>query len=188
MRRSSLEPKSEECTRSISEARRGEARSRRSAYKQIEEPLLTDKDRHADASNKSSYKHWTNVELRFADSDALGHINNAVYATLFEAGRFSFFGQGFKLANESERFFTLARLTIDFLNEMYFPGTTEIGTRILSVGRSSLTLRQGIFIGSICHAISDNVMVLADAKQRRSTPLTDEILGLIEQLQRAKFK
>jgi len=149
---------------------------------------MSDKEMRADASNKSSYLHWTKVELRFADSDALGHINNAVYATLFEAGRFSFFGEGFKLANDTQRFFTLARLTIDFVNEMYFPATTEIGSRILSVGRSSLTLRQGIFIRQTCHATSDNVLVLADAQKRRSTPLTEDLLRLIESLQLSNVK
>ena len=32
----------------------------------------------------------TEVTLRYSDMDALGHLNNAVYATLFEAGRVAY--------------------------------------------------------------------------------------------------
>jgi len=31
------------------------------------------------------------IELRFRDMDAMGHVNNAVYFTYFETGRFQFF-------------------------------------------------------------------------------------------------
>jgi hypothetical protein len=35
----------------------------------------------------------TSVTLRYSDMDALGHLNNAVYATLFEAGRVDYVEQ-----------------------------------------------------------------------------------------------
>ena len=33
----------------------------------------------------------TDIDLRFRDVDAMGHVNNAVYFTYFEYGRFKFF-------------------------------------------------------------------------------------------------
>ena len=36
----------------------------------------------------------TNIDVRFSDLDALGHVNNAVFFTYFEEGRKIF--QGFR--------------------------------------------------------------------------------------------
>jgi acyl-CoA thioester hydrolase len=137
------------------------------------------------AREAQSYKDWTSVTLRFADTDQLGHVNNAVYATLFESGRCDFCAGLFQAANESERLFTLARVAIDFVQEMHFPGDVRVGTRIVAVGKSSLTLSQAIFKDGVCHSVAESVVVLIDGKARRSTPLTAELLDMIKSLGRS---
>jgi acyl-CoA thioester hydrolase len=131
---------------------------------------------------KSSYPSFTSVTLRFGDTDRMGHINNAVYSTLFEAGRFSFFQQGFDCADATERTFTLAKVSINFLIEMYFPGTVKVGSKILTVGSSSLTLGQAVFKEEECCAVSESVLVLIDMKNRRSTKFTSDILQIVDTL------
>lgn len=132
--------------------------------------------------SKSSYPSFTSVTLRFGDTDRMGHINNAVYSTLFEAGRFSFFEQGFECAYATERTFTLAKVLINFLIEMYFPGTVEVGSKILAVGSSSVTLGQAVFKEEECCAVSESVLVLIDMKNRRSTKMTADILQIVDTL------
>jgi acyl-CoA thioester hydrolase len=135
-------------------------------------------------TRKATYKHWTEVNLRFGDTDRQGHINNSVYATLYESGRFAFFQEGFKKSEDGQHSITLARVAIDFRIELYFPGTVSVGSRILSVGKSSLKLGQAIFKDEICHSISDSVLVFIDLSTRRSTPFTKEMLSIIEHLKR----
>jgi acyl-CoA thioester hydrolase len=53
-------------------------------------------------------------------------------------------------------------------------GKVDIGTAVLSVGRSSVTLGQGMFTGEQCAATSRNTVVLIDQKTRRPTPLPEE--------------
>ncbi len=134
------------------------------------------------AVETQSYEHWVSVTLRFGDTDKLGHINNAVYASLFESGRCHFCLGLFDMANASGRLFTLARVAIDFVEEMHFPGDARVGTRILSVGKSSITLGQSIFKDDRCASVADSVMVLIDNQTRRSTPLTAELLDAIASL------
>jgi acyl-CoA thioester hydrolase len=73
-------------------------------------------------------------------------------------------------------------LTINFLVEMHFPGTVDVGSRILSMGKSSVMMGHAIFQNEKCHAISDSVLVLIDTKTRKPTAMTPEIIQLVDGL------
>ncbi|MBU0987706.1 MAG: acyl-CoA thioesterase, partial [Proteobacteria bacterium] len=55
------------------------------------------------------------IEVRFRDLDAMGHVNNAVYFTYFEEGRKNFSHQVFNLSELSEFTFIMAHIRCDFL-------------------------------------------------------------------------
>ena len=48
---------------------------------------------------------WTEDVLRFGDTDANGHINNALFATLCESGRVNLFRTRFDPTLPANRFF-----------------------------------------------------------------------------------
>src|SRR5450631_2831725 len=76
-------------------------------------------------------------KLRYRDTDRQGHVNNAVFSTFLETGRVEvLFTRAADLAGPDGGF-VLARLQIDFRKEAKWPGEVEIGTRIVTVGRSS---------------------------------------------------
>src|SRR5512135_179026 len=56
----------------------------------------------------------TPVAVRFKDLDAMGHVNNAVYATYFEEARAAFARQVLGLTRLDDFDFVVARLEIDF--------------------------------------------------------------------------
>ncbi|CAN5410668.1 hypothetical protein BH10CYA1_BH10CYA1_01460 [soil metagenome] len=128
----------------------------------------------------STYQCWTPVSLRFGDTDAVGHINNAVFATLFEQGRATALFNGTEALSEPGTTFVLASIKLDFLAEMHFPGTARVGTKINSFGRSSIKLGQAIFLDDKCCAISEDVIVLIDVATRKSVPVTAETRRIIE--------
>src|SRR5271163_3413996 len=124
-------------------------------------------------TDRASFTLWTQDKLRYADTDRQGHVNNAKFATFLETGRVSFlYDPAAPLAPPGCEF-VLARLTIDFLAELRWPGTVDIGSAIRAVGRSSLTIGQGLFVGASCVAAAESVVVLTDATTRRSTPVPD---------------
>ena len=129
-----------------------------------------------------AYKHWTEVHLRYGDTDRQGHINNAIFATLLESGRVALlFNDVGNAVAGSGTAYVIAKLTLDFLAEMNFPGTARIGSKILSTGRSSFVVAQAIFLNDKCCSTAQSVIVLTDEATHRSTPLTAELL---EQLNR----
>lgn len=112
-------------------------------------------------------------KLRYGDTDRQGHINNAVFATYLETGRVEMlFTPDNPLAAPGCEF-VIAQLVLDFRNEILWPGTVQIGTRVASIGRSSVKLEQAIFQNGRCAATSQSVIVQIDVATRQSTPITD---------------
>ena len=122
-------------------------------------------------------------KLRFADTDKLGHVNNAVFSTMLETGRVEFLHHQSNLLDRPGTAIVIARLVLDFLGEVYWPGDVRIGTRIQRIGRSSLSLDQAIFQGKACVAKAETTIVQIDQTTRRSSPFDDETLARLKGLQ-----
>lgn len=110
-------------------------------------------------------------KLRYGDTDRQGHINNAVFATLFETGRVSVFHEGDAPLLMPGFSFVIARLAIDYKAELFWPGRVEIGTAVKAVGRSSVTFTQALFQNGKCAAMAESVVVQVDGKTRKSAAL-----------------
>jgi len=123
-----------------------------------------------DLASRAAYRHWSPVTIRFSDQDSLGHINNVALAQYFEVARTAFIYDVIRLARmEGTIEFILARIAIDFVAELHYPGSVEVGARLIRVGNKSLTSGYGIFGGERCIATSEAVNVFYDMNSRRST-------------------
>lgn len=121
-------------------------------------------------------------KLRYADTDRQGHVNNAVFSTFFETGRVELIHQLRQVAAETTRDFVIAKITIEYLAELLWPGDVEVGTRVIRVGTSSIVVEQVLVSEGIVHARAESVMVLTDTTTRRSTPLDDRSRSTLENL------
>jgi acyl-CoA thioester hydrolase len=128
---------------------------------------------------------WTEDILRFADTDALGHINNTTFSVLCESGRVHLLASRINPTLPAGVFFVIARLAIDFLAELHYPGAARTGTWITRIGRSSLAVAQIILSGGQLAATSEAVCVLMDSTTRRPAPLSDQARRAAEALLRA---
>lgn len=110
--------------------------------------------------------------IRYADTDRQGHVNNAVFSTFLESGRVPLlYDREAPLAADGAAF-VIAKLVLEFRSEINWPGRVEIGTAVASVGRSSLTLAQGLFQDGRLVATAETVIVQMDEQTRRSRPLS----------------
>lgn len=135
-------------------------------------------------TKRDGYKHWTPVNLRYGDTDRQGHVNNAVFCTLLESGRVDFLFDGEHAICGEGKNFVIAKITMDFLSEMNFPGVVEVGSAILSIGKSSFVVEQALFKDGLCSCTSQSVIVMVDEESRRSTALTPEVLAKLKSLSR----
>ncbi|HEY0832387.1 MAG TPA: thioesterase family protein [Azospirillum sp.] len=133
-------------------------------------------------TDRARLKAWTTEKLRYCDTDRQGHVNNAVFSEMCEAGRVAFLFEPGAPSAPPGCAFVIARLELDFLGEMNWPGTVDVGTAVLSVGRSSFRLGQGIFSNGACAGTAETVIVLMDEETRRSAPLPDDLRARLESL------
>lgn len=136
----------------------------------------------ADPPSQTAYPHQITERLRFGDTDMQGHINNAVFATLFESGRVAFlYDPGHGLPPDGTQF-VIAELTVRFERELMFPGDVVVASGVSRIGNTSLTLTQALFTGDERVATAHSAIVLTDMATRRSTPLPEAARSRLEAL------
>ena len=81
--------------------------------------------------------------------------------------------------------FVIARLTLDFQDEVIWPGSVTVGTGVRKIGTSSLTLFQQIFQDERCVARAETVIVQVDTESRKARPLTDGTRARLESMRLA---
>lgn len=133
--------------------------------------------------NKSDYPSWAMDTIRFADTDKLGHVNNAAFSTFLETGRTHFLLDPKRPMRHPGTSFVIAKLILDFKAEMHWPGKADIGTRCKSIGRSSFVLEQVILQDDTVAALAETVMVMFDETTRKSTPLPDIAIARLKEMQ-----
>jgi acyl-CoA thioester hydrolase len=143
---------------------------------------MPDSDRHAPppATERGAYASWARDKLRLGDTDRQGHVNNAVFATFAETGRIEFMRDETLKLDRDNLGFVVARVEIDFRAELHWPGAVDIGTRLVSVGRTSWRMEHGMFAGERCVATAVSVMVTIDRATRRPTPLPEQLRTWLE--------
>ncbi len=118
--------------------------------------------------------------VRFADLDPNGHVNNAVYATYFETGRVTLMkDRSYGLMPDGVTWI-MVRLDMHFRAELRWPGTIEMGLGVAKFGRTSVTFDQVVFSEGQCIASAQSVSVLLDETTRKPIPLTEEILANLQ--------
>jgi acyl-CoA thioester hydrolase len=166
---------------SLNGARVGNCASRRRSRPEVALPQTSPKPPRPAPPRLDQFPSRVPDIIRFGDMDRQGHVNNAVFSTYLETGRVGIIyreGDGLQVAGATT---VMARLEIDFLKELRWPGTVEVGTAVAEIGRRSYTLVQAVFHEGACAALARATMVLIDRETRRSQALPPELL---ERLQR----
>lgn len=113
-------------------------------------------------------------KIRYADTDRQGHVNNATFSTFLETGRVEFlYNSEFSLLSEGSSF-VIASVKLDFLEEIVWPGVVDIGTGIVKIGNSSITIFQNLFQYERCVAQAETIIVQVDITLGRSKPLSEQ--------------
>jgi len=117
----------------------------------------------------------TPFALRFCDTDALGHVNNAVYAQMLEAARCTLIARCGLLERMAELALVVVRIEIDFRSELVWPGDLVVATTVERIGGKSLTLRHEVWLADRLAAEGRSVCVMLDRSTRRSVALGDDL-------------
>ncbi len=120
-------------------------------------------------------------KIRYGDTDRQGHVNNAVFTTLFETGRVGLIYSSEHPIADPDASFVIVRLLVEYRKEIHWPGTVEIGTRVTKVGASSLGTEQALFQDGVCVATAESVIVHFDGKTHKSRPLSSASIAWLRE-------
>ena len=138
------------------------------------------------------------IEVRFVDTDALGHVNNAVYLTYFEAARAGYyaqvtgapFGTG---AQAAERTFVIAEADLVYRAPAFFGETMLVGCRFGWTSRSSFGLEYRVraeesAVGR-ARLIADgtSVQVMFDLERNRVMRVPPDLIEMFERFEGRKI-
>jgi acyl-CoA thioester hydrolase len=119
------------------------------------------------------------VDVRWRDTDALGHVNHAVFLTYLEEGRDAFFVEVLR----SDPMYVVARIEVDFRAEVRLEDrrvTVRIGVERL--GTTSVTTRETILTPAGRPVAEARVVaVLWDPAARTPIPFTAESRARLEE-------
>jgi acyl-CoA thioester hydrolase len=120
--------------------------------------------------------HEKQIEIRWRDQDAYGHVNNAVYLTYLEEVRDEWLERVLGDAGDAWGYVT-ARVAIDFRREL----TQGDEAWLTRIGRSSVTTREEIItVGGELAAEAEAVLVARDKETGRSRPLSNPERAALE--------
>ncbi len=84
------------------------------------------------------FKHKVKIKVRFSDLDAMGHVNNATYLSYLEEARIGYFYEILEIPHDSLNFnAVVAKIDIDYLNELHLSENVEVLTRVVKFGQKS---------------------------------------------------
>lgn len=149
-------------------------------------------DTPADARDiPGDFAHRHQVEVRLADTDAMGHVNNANYLTYVEIARVAYYEQvtGNALpigTHGAEEGMILAEIRMTYRSPAFYGETLTVETRVERIGRTSfgmvhrVTAPESRYGPARLIAVADSTLVSYDYTDERPIPVPDEWRAAME--------
>jgi acyl-CoA thioester hydrolase len=136
-----------------------------------------------------AFRHKTNVEVRFADMDSFGHVNNASFLTFVEQARIKYFddisGWHYDATKEGV---ILAHASLNFLRPLDFKEKLTVLTMCSHIGTKSISIVHRIIAGEREEvATAESVVVSFDYSLMKSSPVPVEWREAIEKFEERKL-
>ena len=120
--------------------------------------------------------HRTEIQVRFADTDALGHVNNGSFVVYAETGRLEFA----RLLGATARALILAHIAVNFRRQVRFSESVVVFSWVERIGRTSVTLKQIIQANGELAADVTSVVVSFDYQTQQPTPWPSDARAALE--------
>ena len=131
------------------------------------------------------------VDVRFGDTDAMGHANNARFLTYCESARIAYWeaatGEPMALVTHgAQESLILADIRVSFRSPVYFGEVLTVESRVERLGRTSFTLEHRLTAGESAAgharlvATAEGVQVLYDYAAGRPREIPPEVVSRLE--------
>jgi acyl-CoA thioester hydrolase len=116
------------------------------------------------------------IQVRFADLDTMGHVNNAVYLSYFEMARVHYFKELLGAEwNWQKAGVLMVRNEVDYVQPVLLTNEPEISVFLEELGTKSIRLGYELKVGERICTKGSSVMVTFDSTVGRTIPVPDEM-------------
>jgi len=136
-------------------------------------------------AHRSDFKIWRRFTTRWADNDAYGHVNNAVFYQWFDSAVNAWLvEQGMLDIESGDPIGLVVETSCSFFAPLAFPQDVEVGLAIAGLGRSSIRYRIGVFAISedLAAAQGEFVHVVVDRTTRRPVEIPADWRARLEMI------
>ncbi|MFC2086725.1 acyl-CoA thioesterase [Bacteroidota bacterium] len=123
------------------------------------------------------FKHFIPIQIRINDIDIMGHVNNAAHQEYFDYGRMRYFEDVLHQEILGTEFpIIIAHIEVDYDLPVFINDDIEARTRIIRIGKKSITFEQQMFdsVKQVVKSTGKTVMVAYDYKKGVSIPVPDD--------------
>jgi acyl-CoA thioester hydrolase len=135
---------------------------------------------------RAEYRRFMQVPTRWADQDALQHVNNAVYYMYFDTAVASFLhGTGILDNHASPVTAVVVETCCRHHAPAFFPEVLDVGLRVAHVGTSSIRYEIGIFREGQDSACADGHFIHVHVDRRemsRTVPVPEALRSAVAPL------
>ncbi|MBD1370912.1 acyl-CoA thioesterase [Hazenella sp. IB182357] len=134
----------------------------------------------------TQFRFYTPIQVRFSDTDMIGHINNVSYFSYFEYGRLAYFKELNSLTSlmnpdGKEGTIVTASLECQYLQQAHFDDELLLGIRTSRIGKSSLDIEYALTLPQrkTIAAIGRGTIVHIDPTIGKGKPFSEDVRNAI---------
>lgn len=133
-----------------------------------------------------TFHFYDEVNVRFSETDAFGHVNNVSHFIYFEQARLAYMAQikGFYqfLHPKSETIVVAADIHCHYVQQIFFPNRLKVWIKAAHIGKSSLDFQYALTgtDQSEIFAVARGTIVHINKKTGKSAPWHEELVNEIE--------
>lgn len=127
------------------------------------------------------------IQLRYADLDTMGHVNNTVYLTYFEVARVHYFNEMLGKNWDWNKYGVLvAKNEVNYHRPILLDDEPEIEILLENIGSKSITMQYVVRVNDTITTTGSSVMVCFDIENQCSIPVSDEWKEKLQLLKRVE--
>jgi acyl-CoA thioester hydrolase len=123
------------------------------------------------------------LQIRFADLDILGHVNNSVYLTYFELARLHYFrylvGDHWDWKKDG---MVLVKNEVEYIKPVLVTDNPEIEMKVAHIGTKSFALYYELIVNGVLYTKGLSVQVCYDSISGQSIPIPPQMLEALNKL------
>jgi acyl-CoA thioester hydrolase len=123
------------------------------------------------------FRHKASIQIRFCDTDMLGHVNNANYLSYMEMARVSYFNEVMPKLDWSGQGIILAKAEISYKAPLFLEDRLVVHTGVEQISGKSFMMRYRFMksteSGEMLAAEGSTLMVCYDYRENHSIPVPD---------------